>query len=200
MSDETARTETQGVLDTLRRGQRIVTLDVVFRGLLGFVFVGMIVAASGMPQTSFGDPAAYPMFVGVIGLALWVASNIQDALGKIRGREQGRIYDIKFETGGMTPTMVWLRTGWVFGIMGATIGGVWLANFHVAIPVFLVSYLRFVGKLDLRWALFVAFLVEIPIVVLYGAIIHTIWPVSLLERVFDFSIQAFFDGPLSRFL
>lgn len=193
MANDTANAERKGLLDVIRTTQRIITLDIIFRALLGFVFVGMIVAANGMPKTSFGDPSAYPRFVGVIGLTLWVASNLNELVTQLRGKEQGRIYDITFQTTGMSPLVIWMRTGWVFGIMGATIVGVWLLNFHLAIPLFLISYLRFIGKIKWWVAILIGALMELPIGVLYGALIHVVWPESVLERVFDFSLQAPFD-------
>lgn len=193
MADDTAAAQPKGLLDVIRTTQRIITLDIIFRALLGFIFVGMIVAANGMPKTSFGDPSAYPRFVGVIGLTLWVASNLNELVSQLRGKQQGRIYDITFQTTGMSPLVIWLRTGWVFGIMGATIVGVWLVNFHLAIPLFLFSYLRFVGKIKWWVAILIGALMELPIGFLYGALIHVVWPVSVLERVFDFSLQAPFD-------
>ena len=193
MANDTANAERKGLLDVIRTTQRIITLDIIFRALLGFVFVGMIVAANGMPKTSFGDPSAYPRFVGVIGLTLWVASNLNELVTQLRGKQQGRIYDITFQTTGMSPLVIWMRTGWVFGIMGATIVGVWLLNFHLAIPLFLISYLRFIGKIKWWVAILIGALMELPIGVLYGALIHVVWPESVLERVFDFSLQAPFD-------
>lgn len=193
MANDTANARPKGLLDVIRTTQRIITLDIIFRALLGFVFVGMIVAANGMPKTSFGDPSAYPRFVGVIGLTLWVASNLNELVTQLRGKQQGRIYDITFQTTGMSPLVIWLRTGWVFGIMGATIVGVWLVNFHLAIPLFLISYLRFIGKIKWWVAILIGALMELPIGVLYGALIHVVWPESVLERVFDFSLQAPFD-------
>jgi hypothetical protein len=193
VADDTAAAQPKGLLDVIRTTQRIITLDIIFRALLGFIFVGMIVAANGMPKTSFGDPSAYPRFVGVIGLTLWVASNLNELVSQLRGKQQGRIYDITFQTTGMSPLVIWLRTGWVFGIMGATIVGVWLVNFHLAIPLFLFSYLRFVGKIKWWVAILIGALMELPIGFLYGALIHVVWPVSVLERVFDFSLQAPFD-------
>lgn len=193
MANDTANAQPKGLLDVIRTTQRIITLDIIFRALLGFVFVGMIVAANGMPKTSFGDPSAYPRFVGVIGLTLWVASNLNELVTQLRGKQQGRIYDITFQTTGMSPLVIWLRTGWVFGIMGATIVGVWLVNFHLAIPLFLISYLRFIGKIKWWVAILIGALMELPIGVLYGALIHVVWPESVLERVFDFSLQAPFD-------
>lgn len=193
MAGDTAKLEVKGLLGVVKATQRIVTLDIVFRALLGFVFVGMIVAANGMPKTSFGDPSAYPRFVGVIGLVLWVASNLNEMVSQLRGKQQGRIYDITFQTTGMSPLVIWLRTGWVFGIMGATIVGVWLINFHLAIPLFLIAYLRFVGKIKWWVAIVIGALMELPIGFLYGAIIHTAWPKSVLERVFDISLQEPFD-------
>jgi len=193
VANDTANAERKGLLDVIRTTQRIITLDIIFRALLGFVFVGMIVAANGMPKTSFGDPSAYPRFVGVIGLTLWVASNLNELVTQLRGKQQGRIYDITFQTTGMSPLVIWMRTGWVFGIMGATIVGVWLLNFHLAIPLFLISYLRFIGKIKWWVAILIGALMELPIGVLYGALIHVVWPESVLERVFDFSLQAPFD-------
>jgi len=42
-------------------------------------------------------------------------------------------------------------------------------------------------------AILIGALMELPIGFLYGALIHVVWPVSVLERVFDFSLQAPFD-------
>jgi hypothetical protein len=181
----------------LKIALRFVTLDLFFRLALGGVFVSMIVMATQMPKTSFGDPSAYPMFVGITGLILWIASNVNEVLGQLKGRKQGRIYDITFETAHMSPRTVWLRTAWVFGIIGATIVGIWLFSFHVAIPAFVILYLKLVGKVRLHNAIIIGLLIEIPIVVLYGGIIYTVWPESVIERIFDFSIQDLLDGPLT---
>lgn len=194
MAGDTQENGTGGVVDAFKKTPKIITLDIIFRAALGYVFVGMIIAAEGMPKTTFGDPSAYPRFVGVIGLVLWIASNLTELRNALKGHQQGRIYDIAFQTTGMKASVVWLRTAWVFGIMGATIVGVWLVNFHVAIPTFLVAYLVFVGKLNWRLSLVIAFLVELPIAFLYGSLIHTAWPLSVVERVFGFQFQTPIDN------
>ncbi|MDA0799749.1 MAG: hypothetical protein O2826_09910 [Chloroflexi bacterium] len=193
MANETKQAGSGAVMDVYKLGRRYITLDVIFRALMGIAFVGMIVAASGMPKTDFGNPAAFPMFVGIIGLVLWISSIVNELVSFLKGRKQGRIYDITFQTAGMRPLTVWLRTAWVFGVMGGTIVGVWLVNFHIAIPAFVIIYLRFVGKLRWRSTILLGFVMELPIAFLYGAIIHTVWPTSVLERLFDFSLQAPFD-------
>ncbi len=136
-----------------RRASTIITLDVVFRLGLGVGFVLMLVLAGRMPSSSFGNPAVYPTMIGWIGITLWVGLIVQTVIDNARGRRQGRIYDISFEVHHLSTITVWLRTGAVFGILGLLILGVWLLSFQVTIPLFLLTYLKTLGKLSWRAAI-----------------------------------------------
>jgi hypothetical protein len=82
----------------------VLGLDFVFRLLIGVGFAYMIVAGMRMPSTSFGTPGLYPMFVGSIGLVIWIALHVQGALRTIRNHTHtGRIYDIAYEFGDLAP-------------------------------------------------------------------------------------------------
>ena len=182
--------------DWPKKASTIITLDVIFRAALGAGFVIMLVMASRMPSSSFGNPAVYPTFIGVIGLGLWAGLIVQDLINGRRGRRQGRIYDIAFEVGHIPTFVVWLRTFAVFGMLGVLILGVWLLSFQLAIPLFLLVYLKVLGKTSWRLAISMGLTLEIPIVVLYGAVINTAWPDSVLEGLLGFTFQSILEKPV----
>jgi hypothetical protein len=147
-------------------------------------------------KTGMGNPGLYPVFVGSIGLALWTVQTVQEIVMVLAGKSQSKIYDIAFETAGVSTATVWLRTLWMFGMMGTLLVGVWLLSFHVMIPLFLLVYLRLVGKTQWWVASVIAFGAELPIVFLYGYVINTAWPESLLEKTLQISFQEILIAPL----
>ncbi len=180
---------------SINKGIRALSLDVVFRAALGAGFAYIVVVGLGMPETGMGNPGLYPIFVGSIGLGLWTIQTAQEIVMALSGKSQSKIYDIAFETAGVSTATVWLRTFWMFGMMGTLLLGVWLLSFHVMIPLFLLVYLRIVGKT--RWwaASVIAFGAELPIVLLYGKVINTAWPDSILEKALGIYFQEILAAP-----
>ena len=182
-------------MESINKGIRALNFDVLFRAVLGAGFAYMIVVGLGMPETGMGNPGLYPVFVGSIGLGLWTIQTFQEVVRTLSGASQSRIYDIAFETSGISTTTVWLRTLWMFGMMGTLLLGVWLLSFHVMIPLFLLVYLRIVGRTQWWVASVIAVGAELPIVLLYGRVINTAWPESILEEALEISFQDILAAP-----
>jgi hypothetical protein len=179
----------------------VLRLDLLFRLLIGVGFAYMIVAGLGMPSTSFGTPGLYPIFVGSIGLVIWLALHIQDAIRTLRNhRHTGRIYDIAYEFGDLAPGVVRHRTLQTFGMLGALMLGVYLLSFQLAVPIFVFVALRVLARADWRTTLAWLIVLEVLIVVVFGSIAHIAWPRSVLETLLNVNFQTILGAPFRRIL
>jgi hypothetical protein len=181
--------------------QWIRNLDSYFRLVIGAGFVYMIIAGFGMPKTSFGSPGLYPMFVGSIGLVVWVGLHIQEVL-RIRAKNihRGRIFDIAYEFAEIPPRVIRQRTLQTFAMLGGLMLGVWLLSFQLAVPIFLLVCLRVLGKSSWQVAFASMVVLELLIVVVFGQIAHVAWPRSILESALGVSFQNILGGPIRRIL
>jgi hypothetical protein len=180
---------------------RLINLDVLFRLVIGAGFASLIVAGVGMPRTTFGSPGLYPMFVGTIGLVVWVGLHLQDAWRAIvKHTDRGRIFDIAYEFADISPRIIRQRTLQTFAMILGLMLGVWLVSFQLAVPLFLLFSLRVLGKAS--WTVAVAWIVvlELLIVVVFGNIAHVAWPRSILESALGLSFQNVLGGPLRRIM
>jgi hypothetical protein len=178
-----------------------LNLDVVFRLLIGLGFAYMIVAGMRMPRTTFGSPGLYPIFVGSIGLVMWLGLHIQDLWRAMAKHSQhGRIFDIAYDFGDIPQRLVRQRTFQTFGMLAALMLGVWLLSFQVAVPLFLLIALRVMGGAS--WRVAIAWIVglELLIVMVFGDIAHVAWPRSVLESALGISFQNLLGSPLRRIL
>lgn len=185
----------------MQRARGLVRLDVLFRLCIGAGFASMAVAGLGMPRSSFGSPGLYPIFVGSIGLVVWVALHVQDAVRSLGQKtHRGRIYDIAYEFGDMSPQVIRRRTLQAFAMLAALMLGVWLLSFQLAVPIFLLVALRLLAKA--RWGVALGWMVllEVLIVIIFGDIAHVAWPRSVLESALGVSFQNILGGPVRRIL
>lgn len=179
----------------------LIRLDVVFRLLIGAGFASMIVAGLGMPRTTFGSPGLYPIFVGSLGLIVWIGLHLQDAVRAFRNHtHRGRIYDIAYEFGDMPPEVVRRRTLQTFCMLAALMLGVWLLSFQLAVPIFLLIALRLLARASWMTTLAWIVLLELLIVVVFGSIAHVAWPRSVLESALGVSFQTILGAPFRRIL
>ncbi len=188
----------------MRKLRSILNADVLFRLVLGAAFAYMIVGGWGMPRSSFGRPGLYPIFVGIFGLAIWIVLHLQAALrAMLKNRKTGaagRIYDIAYELGDIPAEVIRRRTVQAFLMLVGLIVAIWLVNFQIAIPLFLLFYLRVVGKTNWWVAVGSMLALEVLIVVLFGDVAHVAWPQSLLEREAGISFQHLLGDPIRRIL
>ena len=180
--------------------RQLPSLDVLFRLAIGAGFGYMIVAGVAMPRTSFGNPGLYPVFVGSIGLVVWLALHLQVLARTVEHKPGVRIYDIAYEFGGIPPRVVRARTFQTFAMIGALMLGVWLLSFQLAVPLFLIVCLRILGHASWRLTLVWALILELLIVVVFGDIAHIAWPRSILENALGVSFQNALGGPFRRLL
>ena len=179
----------------------VLRLDFVFRLLIGMGFAYMIVAGLRMPSTSFGTPGLYPIFVGSVGLVIWVALHAQDTVRAVRNHTAtGRIYDIAYEFGDLAPEVIRRRTLQTFGMLAALMLAVWLISFQLAVPLFIFIALRVLGRANWRITLAWLLVLELLIVVVFGSIAHVAWPRSVLESALGVSFQAILGAPFRRIL
>src|SRR5579864_6213114 len=177
------------------------TIDMLFRLVIGVGFAYMIVAGTRMPRTTFGSPGLYPIFVGSIGLVMWLGLHIQDLWRAIAKRSQhGRIFDIAYDFGDIPQRLVRQRTFQTFGMLAALMLGVWLLSFQVAVPLFLLITLRVMGGASWRVAIAWMAGLELLIVLVFGDIAHIAWPRSVLESAVGISFQNLLGAPLRRIL
>ena len=178
-----------------------LNLDVLFRVAIGAGFASMIVAGAGMPRTTFGNPGLYPMFVGSIGLIMWIALHIQDLFrATVQHTHRGRIFDISYEFADIPPRVIRRRTMQTFGMLAGLMLGVWLLSFQLAVPLFLFITLRLFATASWRITLAWIVALELLIVMVFGDIAHVAWPRSILEGALGVSFQNLLGGPLRRLL
>jgi hypothetical protein len=185
----------------MNKALRFLNLDILFRLAIGVGFAYMILAGSRMPRTTFGSPGLYPMFVGTIGLVMWIGLHIQDLWRSLaKHTHRGRIFDIAYEFGDISPRVVRQRTLQTFVMLAGLMIGVWLLSFQVAVPLFLIVSLRVLAKA--RWVVALGWIIalELLIVLVFGDIAHVAWPRSVLENALGISFQSILGGPLRRLL
>lgn len=178
----------------------VLSLDTLFVLLVAGAFAYLVLEGAHLPRGS----GRYPVFIGSIGLVLVVLYIVKEVVqmraARGQARERARILDIVYEVSGISRAQVWKRTAGFFGSFVVIIGGIWLLNFHVAIPLYLALYMRWFGRTTWRTALTTAVALELVIVVLYGVVIHTPWPESVVEAALRVSFQDLLGGPIHRLL
>ncbi len=156
--------------------------DTVFVLILLVMFSYVLVVGSGYRERS----SFVPVFAGGLGLTLLAVHIVQEAAAFFgrRRRSKGRVLDIAFDLSGVAERVVWLRTGVFAANLAGLILGIYLVNFHIAVPLYLFGYLRLVSKAPWRAVVLITVIAEAIVVLFYGGVIHTIWPESILERLF----------------
>ena len=170
--------------------------------LLGGLFVVAITQGSAMPRGA-GRSAVVLGAVGLVILLAYVANEAYQNWRAHRSaatRRRSAILDLSSEYGELDRRVVWARTLRVLGGMALLFLGVWLVGFHVAIPLYLVVYLRRFAGSSWRAALLTALIFEVLIVVFYGLVIRVPWGESVLESLLGFTFQGVLGGPLERFM
>ncbi len=173
------------------------SIDFLFRLAIGIGFAYMILAGTRMPRTSFGSPGLYPIFVGTIGLLMWIGLHIHDLLRRSRS---GRIFDIAYDFSDLPAHVVRRRTLQTFAMLAALMLGVWLLSFQLAVPLFLLVTLRVMARSS--WLVAAAWMIalELLIVVVFGDIAHIAWPRSILEGTLGISFQSVLGAPFRTLL
>ena len=185
----------------IRKLEPFFRLDALFRLVIDVWFAYMIVAGLGMPKTSFGSPGLYPIFVGSIGLVVWLGLHVQDLVRGMRAQtKRGRIFDIAYEFADIPGEVIRRRTLQTFAMLGGLMLGVWLLSFQLAVPLFLLVCLRVLGNATWRVTLLSMLALELLLVVLFGDIAHVAWPRSILESALGISFQNLLGGPFRRLL
>lgn len=182
--------------------RRRLSADLIFPILLGAAFIFVVVGGRGLPRGA----GSFPIALGILGLALLTVYVVREVYFARRARQSGtartrlQILDLASRQNEVSRRDRGLRTARVFGGLLALLAGVWLVSFHVAVPVYLVVYLRSFAKTSWRLALGIAAAFELIIVVFYGLIVHVPWGESLVESVGGFSFQEILGGPIRPLL
>lgn len=177
-------------------------MPALFPVLLAAAFLFVVIDGRRLPRGA----GNFPFVFGVFGLALLVLYLVREAYFFRRARRSGvsrqrqQILDLDSDYSAVSATEVRDRTVRVFGSLAAITMGVWLVNFHIAIPLFLVSYLRAFSATSWRSTITLAIVFEAIIVVFYGLIVHVPWGESVIEDLGGFSLQQLLGGPIQALL
>lgn len=146
----------------------------VVSGLMGALFFGAFLYAYRAAETLPRDAGVFPRFVATIGLVLLALYLLRLVVAMARGRAVSTVApsDPDGDALGVVKT---------YAITAAMFAGTWLIGFHLAIPLFVVLYLRRYAGIRYRVLVptFLGFLALITIV--YGNFMSTRWPASVLE-------------------
>lgn len=181
---------------------RRFSADLIFPILLGAAFIFVVVGGRGLPRGA----GSFPIVLGLLGLALLAVYVGREVYFARRARQSGtartrlQILDLASRQNEVSRRDMGLRTVRVFGGLLALLAGVWLVSFHVAVPVYLLVYLRSFAKTSWRLTLGIAVAFELIIVVFYGLIVHVPWGESLVESIGGFSFQEILGNPIQPLL
>ncbi len=128
-------------------------------------------------------PAAlFPELASITGLSLIVVYAVTHVRGVLRGKitgERGQILDIGRRETTAAPSVVRWRMVKAVGTTLALVFAIWLVGFKIAVPVYVLLYLYFFGKV--RWwqalagaLFFVAFMSGV-----FDHVLHVTWPHSV---------------------
>jgi hypothetical protein len=170
------------VLDVLRRGVASFPVERVGETLLlimsGSFFTYLIIASLNWPLGA----ALMPRLVAAVGLFLLALRVVQ--LARNSGRSSGQIMDTGFASTDLGLSHV-KRFTTVFGSLILLCLAIWLVGWHIALPAYVVLYLRFPG--EVRWwvsllvgAAFLALLVGV-----YDIVFQTPWNEPAILRLFS---------------
>lgn len=179
-----------------------LTPGALLPSLLGVCFVVAIVIGSRLPRGAGHSAVA----LGSVGLVILIAYVIHEARlnwlahNSSVARNRAAILDLSSETLAMDQRVVWERTFRVLGGMGLLFVGIWLASFHLAVPIYVGVYLRRWAQSSWTMVITTALVFEFLIVVFYGLIIRVPWGSSVLESALGFTFQGLLGAPLEPFL
>lgn len=153
--------------------------------------VGLLIACAFMyayvdAQTLRRDAGVFPQFVSLLGLGLFSIYLSSLFIKWCRGTGVSTVAEEDDDVDGLGVLRAYAITASLFL-------GTWLVGFHLAVPLFVVLYLRRYAKVRYRTLAptFIGFVALITIV--YGNFMATRWPQSVLE-------DRFMARPLQRTL
>lgn len=131
---------------------------------------------------SFGV-ALLPRIASAFGVVVLIAY----AIDRFRPRPSGsrvQIMDLGFDEGDLERRVVLTRTLRFVLTTMALFVGIWMVGFHVAVPIYVFTYLMIYG--GVRWwvALLCAAFFEAFMVVAYDIVIRQAWPEPVIQLPF----------------
>lgn len=128
--------------------------------------------------------ALLPRTAGVFGLVMLIGYGVTSLLNAKSGAPAARILDVgRLESSDGDQGAVRVRLIRAIGTILALVLGLWFVGFHIAIPVYVASYLLIFGKVAWWRALLAAAIFELILVGLYDNVIHVSWNETLLDQL-----------------
>jgi uncharacterized membrane protein YhaH (DUF805 family) len=134
-------------------------------------------------QTLRRDAGVFPRFVAILGLVLVLIYLAMLLSRRMRGRSTSSVVPPDKDIDGSGVAKTYVITGLLF--LSA-----WLIGFHLAVPLFVVIYLRVYAGTRYRTLVPTFFGLIMLITIVYGHFMSTPWPRSVLEdRFMERSLQ-----------
>jgi hypothetical protein len=157
-----------------------VSPNLIFGLILAAICIYFLWASLKWPSGA----ALLPRTASVFGLVMLVGYGVSSVRDAKSGKVQGRILDVgRLETAEGDHQAVRGRLIIAIGSILALVLGLWVLGFHIAIPVYLLAYLIFIGKVPWWRAVLAAVIFELILVGLYDNVIHVSWNETLLDRL-----------------
>ena len=158
---------------------RETLLEAVFALLLALLFAYSIFAARQWPFNA----ALFPILIGVAGFVLAIVVSLVVWLGKGSGRHtsgkgpgvQGDLYLEEALLSGQTLRRTFIIFAWLLGL----VPGVWLLGQKVALPLFMLLYLKTAGE---KWwlSLLLTLATVVFLLGIFDQVIHVSWHDGML--------------------
>jgi hypothetical protein len=130
------------------------------------------------------EAARLPTMTALGGLVLVAAFIAQKIWEAIRPKQNTavQILDTGFDEEGLSRRVVVIRTLRVASWFGGMLAAIWFVGYHVAVPVFILFYLRVFGETKWWTAATAGAGFFLLIYVLFDLVLHTEWPEPALLR------------------
>ena len=164
---------------------RIRSVEVLGEVIL-LAFVGATFAYMLWESRNWGTGAwLLPRITIFFGIPFWIWRVVQLARNTFATGASTQIMDTGFLETTDEPSVVARRWVLLLATTSGLLFGIWLLGFHVAVPLYVASYLIFLGKV--RWwvALIAASFYEAVIVGIYGELLLAAWNRPLVLDWFD---------------
>jgi hypothetical protein len=168
--------------------KRLVSNEMSLEAVLEWILVCIVTGYFVYLLLAVGDlrpeAARLPRMTAIGGLILVAAFIAQKLWRTLLGMQNPtlQILDTGFDEEGLSGRLVAIRTLRVAIWFGGMLGAIWLAGYHVTIPVFVFFYLLVFG--ETRWwaAATAGAAYFFLIYVLFDLVLHTEWPAPALVR------------------
>ena len=154
--------------------------------LVLLLFVGATFVYMLWESRNWGTGAwLLPRITIFFGIPFWFMRVFALFRTQVQSKGTAQIMDMGFLTTQDSLAVITRRWVTLIATTGGLLAGVWVLGFHIGIPLYVVLYLTFLGKVKWWITLFPAAFFWVVIEFLYGRLLLAVWNDPLVFQWFD---------------